>query len=121
MKRVFSPILVLIFILPISSFAQTTGEIQRSEELLEKEKRLKERIERKENVFIKKIIVEGCRLLSEDEIKEIILPFQRKWLNKEEIKEILNLFKETYEKKNLSPPKISYQIKKHQLKIQIEE
>ncbi|MCM8765824.1 MAG: hypothetical protein NC920_03155 [Candidatus Omnitrophica bacterium] len=120
MRKVFYSFVPLIFIFSLSLSAQTTGEIQRSEELLEKEKTLRGKLERKERVFIKKIVVEGTEAFSEEEIKEIVSPFEKKWLDKEEIEGILDLFKEAYKKKNLSP-QFSYQIKKHQLKILIKE
>lgn len=102
-------------------FAQPpVGEIQRAEEILEKEKILREKLEKKEKIFIKKIIIEGASLISEEKLEEIILPFPRKWLSKEDIQQILEQILQAYKQKD-KEPEISYQIRKRQLKILIKE
>lgn len=123
-KRVLFLILALIFILNFSSFAQLpTAEVQRAEEITEKEKILREKIEKEKKVFIKRIIVEGVTLLSEDQIKGIILPYQKKWLISKDIQQILEFLKQTYKQMgyNGQPSRISYQIKKKHLIIKVEE
>jgi hemolysin activation/secretion protein len=103
--------------------APTVSQIERTQEILDKEKVLREKLLEEEKIFINKILVEGISLLTEDQIKDIILPFQRKWLTKKDIQHLLELIKEAYKLKGYTgqPTKISYQIKKKQLIIRVEE
>lgn len=128
LKRVdsyFFCILTLFFSLSFNNlcFAQSVSQIEKSQQDLEKERALRAKIEQEEKVFVKKIIIEGATLISAERIKEIILPFQKRWLSKEEILQILHSLTAAYKEKGYSdqPAKISYQIKKASLKIKIEE
>lgn len=124
MKKILGIILFLGICANIDNFAQITpSQVQRTHEILEKEKALREKIEKEEKVFIKRIVVEGASLLSKDEIDKIILPFQRHWLSKEDIQQIINLLIQTYNQKGYDASKvnISYEIKKRQLIIEINE
>ncbi|MBI5145194.1 MAG: hypothetical protein HZA27_03300 [Candidatus Omnitrophica bacterium] len=120
-------IFVLFFVLSFFnlSFAQTQtlGQIERSQEILEKERVLRERLERGEKVFIKKITFSGATLISEDKIKEILLPFKNRWLTQAEIQAILDLIATRYKEEGYAEriASISYQINKNRLKIIIEE
>ena len=105
-------------------FAQTSAsQMERALELLEKEKALRETIEKGQKVFIKKIIVKGATLLSEERIKEIILPFKNHWLTEADINSILDSITAAYKQKgyNNQPVKALYQVKKNLLKIQVVE
>ena len=96
----------IIFILFLSisflnfCFAQTStaSSIEKSQEILEKEKALRERIEKEEKVFIKKIIVTGVALINKEKIKEVILPHENHWLTKKEILAILDSISAVYKK-----------------------
>jgi len=101
----------------------STGQILRSQEILEKEKALRERLQEEEKVFIKKIKIEGVTLLTESQIRQIISPFQKRWLTKTQIQQILELIKEAYRKNSYQnqPKGISYQIKGKELSIKVEE
>lgn len=103
-------------------FAQTptASSIEKSQEILEKEKALRARIEKEEKVFIKKIIVSGVTLVNKEEIKEAILPHENHWLTKKEILAILDSISAVY-KKNGYEVRISYVIIKKSLKIKVEE
>lgn len=126
-------IIILLFIflgasieINLFAFAESISpsQIQRAQEILEKEKALREKIEKEEEkLFIKKIMVKGVKLLTENEIKEITLSFQRKWLTKKDIQQLIDLIIQAYRQKgyNESDFKISYEIKKGCLKIQVEE
>lgn len=123
MKKIIILTLFLTLGFYTFSFAQTLpSQIERSQEILEKEKALREKL-KEEKIFIKKIIVEGVTLLGEDELKEIISLFQKRWLTKEEIQQILGLIEQAYKQKGFKEEsiKILYQIKKKQLIIKIEE
>ena len=72
-------------------------------------------------MFIKKIIVEGVLLLNEDQVKEIILPFQKRWLTEDDIQQVIGSLKQLYSEQTKQVPTITYQIKGRNLKINIEE
>jgi len=99
------------------------SKIERSSEILETEKKLQERIDKGVKVFIKKIIVSGITLIKGDQIKEIILPFKNHWFSKDEIQVVLDSINAGYEQNGYygKVSKISYQIKKNNLKIIVEE
>lgn len=129
-KEIFALSVILFFLCSVigakgASFAQdhSASRIGRSQEILEKEKALRNKLDEEEKIFIKKIEVKSISLLNEDEIREITLPFQKKWLTKKDIQQILELIKETYKQKGYigQPGKISYQIKKKSLIIRVEE
>lgn len=106
-----------------SAQAPSLSQIERSQEILDKEKILREKFEKGEKVFIKKIIVQGVTLLTGDEIKETILRFEKRWLTEEDIQQILGLIQQAYGQKGYKNQltKISYQIKKKCLIIRVEE
>lgn len=112
-----------LFVLSNFSFAQGTSasQIQRSQEILEKEEALLNKIEGSEQFFIRKIIVKGASSLAKDKIREIILPFQKKWLNRGQILQIFELLKQAYSRMGKPMPEISHRIKKHILEIKIKE
>jgi len=118
-------VLVLFFTFIYNfSFAQTSAsQIERTQEIVEKEEALRNKIEKEEKVFIKNIIVQGATLLSEEEIKKITSPFQKHWLSKDDIQGIVNSLKAAYQQKgyNNQLARITYQVKKSLLKIRIEE
>lgn len=117
---------ILFFTLGFYSlcFSQSAiSEIGRTEEIIEEEKALRKRLEEGRKVFIKKIIVEGVSLLSQEQIEQIMLPFQKHWLSKEEIQQIVDLIVQAYRQEGhrKQPAKIFYEIKKKSLEIQVEE
>jgi len=114
-------ILTLFFSLTFNNlcFAQPVSQIERSQEILEQEKILREKIEQEEKVFIKKIIVKGTTQVSEEQIKEIILPYQKKWLTKNDIQCLIDSFKECYQKQVQEIPAISYKIEGRKLIIEV--
>lgn len=105
-------------------FAQTSAsQMQRAEELIEKEEALRKELKEPKKVFVKNIIVEGVTLLSEDEIKEITAPFIKHWLNAENFEQIKELIKQSYQEKGYTnkPAEISHRIKKKSLIIEVKE
>lgn len=125
MYRILVIIILFFIILENISLAAPTsvGQIQRSQEILEEEKRMTDKLTKEEKFLIKKIVVEGASLLSEDQIKEIILPFQDKWLSKTDIKEILYSINQAYRQNGYDkqPSSISYEIKEGSLEIEVKE
>lgn len=105
-------------------FAQTapTAAIERSQEILEQDKALREQIEKGQKTFITKIIVQGVTLLAEDQIREIITPLQDHWLTRGEIQAALDSLKDTYARNGYpGPAEVSYQVKGGSLTIKVQE
>lgn len=120
----------LLFVLSAFTFSKLSlaenppaGQIERSHELLEKERALLERLNRQGKVYIKRIIVESRSLLTGEEVNEIILPFQRQWLNKEDIEEIIGLIIEALSRKGYDRAMIdvSHEVNRKQLVIKVRE
>lgn len=118
---VFAFILILFNL----CFAQdhTASQIEKAQQDLEMEKALRTEVEKGKKVLIKKIIVKGVTLLTEDQIKEIILSFKNHWLTGSDINLILDSITSAYKQKGYQgqPAKISYQVKKGCLEINVEE
>ncbi len=106
------------------SLAQVSaGQIERQRVILDRETALQEKVSGEEKIFIKKVILSGVTLLSEDQVKEITLPFENHWLSRIEIQEALDLIKSAYYRNGYSdqPKNISFKINKSVLEIQVEE
>ncbi len=125
MKKTLFAILISIFGFYNLCFSQvpSMGQIQKTQQDLEMEKALRTEAEKGKKVLIKKITVKGARLITKDKIKEIILPFQKHWLTQSDIDLIINSITYAYRQKGYQeqPSKISYQIKKANLEIDIIE
>jgi len=119
----FIRVLLLIISLLFVRFAAygepiSGSEILRSQELIQEDKSLRDKvIENK--VFIKKIVISGAVLLSPDKIKEITLPFEKRWLTKNDIQEIEDLIKQEYNKQGIPEAnlKLSHRVKNRVLEI----
>jgi len=101
----------------------SAGEIEKSQQDIEMEKSLRTEAEKGKKSYIKKIDVKGVTFISEDRIKEIILPFKNHWLTESDISLILNSIASAYKEKgyDTQPEGISFQIKKGLLEIKVEE
>ncbi len=105
-------------------FAQVSpGQIERSQEIIQNEEALRNRIEQENKVLIKKIIVQDADLLGAEEIKKITLAYENHWLSESDINGIIDLLKAAYKEKGYSqqPRKITFRIKSHILKIHVLE
>lgn len=122
MKALITLFLFLCAFTPCFS-QPTPAQIERSQELLDKEKALREELERGEKVFVKKVIVKGATLLKPEKIEAIILPLEGHWLTKEDIRQVRALIEQAYlENGYLNEIKgVSSLVKKQILEIQIEE
>lgn len=124
MQKTAFTILFIIFGSFNLCFSQPTmGEIDKMQQDIEMEKALRTEIEKGKKAFIKKIVVKGVTLLTEDQLKEIILPFKNHWLTESDINLILDSLTSAYKQKGLEgqPSKISFRIKKSLLEIIVEE
>jgi hemolysin activation/secretion protein len=108
------------------SFAQapSASQIQRSQEFLEKEEVLQEKL--REKVFIREIQVEGATLIPAGRIKDTVASFKNKWLGKKDIGQIAELIRQLYyiyieEGESKVTLKLSHEVQGSILKIRIEE
>lgn len=128
-KEIFALSVILFFLCSLieargAAFAQTSAsQIERTQEMTQNEEVLRNKIEEPKKSFIKTIIVQGASLLSKDQIKEIVLPFQNRWLSKDDIQEIMRSLSAAYGQKGYQnqPAGISYEVKKNSLIISIKE
>lgn len=125
---IISALLSLLFLNGSGSFCfaqlqPPTGQIERSNELIEKEEALRKKLETPEKVYIEDILLEGAVALTKDQIKEITLPYQKRWLTKADIQQLIELVKEAYRQKGYAEKstKISYKVKKKNLVIRVKE
>ncbi len=125
MKKIAFLILIPVLCSFNFCFSQppSMGEIQKTQQDLEMEKALRTEVEKGKKVLIKKITVKGATLITEDQIKEITLPFKNHWLTEADINLILDSITSAYKQKGYQnqPAKISFQIKKGYLEINVEE
>lgn len=121
MKNITLVLLIAFFSIFVNAplFAQETGEIEKTEREIQKEKLLRERIEKEkkepeveeklpkeappalptEKILIQKINVTGVTLISEKEIKNIILPFQNQELTLSQLQKAADLITDAYRQK----------------------
>ncbi len=106
------------------AFAQSsTSQIQQSQQLIQKEEDLRRKIQEPRKFYIKKIIIQGVSLITKESLRQIISPFEKHWLNKEDIQLLIESLSQAYLEKNapLQPAQISYEIKGKSLLIKIKE
>jgi len=106
-RKRYKVISVLAFSIPallISSAGHcdpaSPEQIQRSQEILQEDKMLREKIGQEIKVFIEKVVVKGADDLSKEEINNLALPYLKRWLKESEIREFIDQVKELYAKKS---------------------
>lgn len=109
---IFGNLVGICFSAPVSA-----GTIERSREILKEDKILRQRIEENEKFFIKKVTLKGISKISEEEVQEIIVPFQGQWMTKDDIQQLIDLVKSAYAKKGVKTDKlnVNYEIKERNL------
>ncbi|MDD4980570.1 MAG: POTRA domain-containing protein [Candidatus Omnitrophica bacterium] len=125
-KILLLSIIFLYFITVLKGvcFAQVNpGQIERSQEIIQDEEALRNRIGQEKKFLIKKIIVEGADLLAPEEIKKMTLAYENHWLSKSDIQAIIDLLKTAYREKGYpqQPRKTAFRIKNNTLKIHVLE
>jgi len=119
-KKIF----LLVFLTGISavSFAQvqtSLSQVERSQELINENESLRKRVEGPEKNFIKEIILIGINL-SEKRFKELISPYEKRWLSKYDIRLIVDSLENALKKDSGQAPEISYEVKGQQLILKAE-
>jgi hemolysin activation/secretion protein len=125
MKKAAFITLIFIAVFSNTCFSETPsmGQIQKSQQDLELDKSLRLEAEKGQKVLIKKIIVKGATLITEDQIKQVILPFKNHWLTQSDIELILSSVANIYKQNGCQgePARISYEVKEGNLEVNIEE
>lgn len=98
-------------------------QIQRSQEILQEDKMLREKIGQEIKVFIEKVVVRGADDLSKEEINNLALPYLKRWLKESEVREFIGQVKEFYAKRSRddSSLEINHQIKNSTLEIIVKD
>ena len=122
MRKVIILSLVLIITYGNLSFASTASQVLRTQEMLEKERALREKIE-EERFYIKEIVVNGSSLLNQKQIANMMMPYKKRMLTKEDIEKILKLIESVYEQLGAQDKisEINHRIEGLQLIIDINE
>jgi hemolysin activation/secretion protein len=99
------------------------AQIERQQEMIEKERALRQRIEEDGQVFVRQIVVTGVTLLDEEEVKKIIQPYEGRRLSKKNIQAILDDFALAYKEKGCLDrlARTSYHLRQGYLEITIKE
>jgi len=117
--------LFLIFSANIAYSSQDTSAstITRSQEMIEKEKFLREKIDKDDKAYLKKVIVKGGASADKEKLKEILAPFKNLWISGNDIEIIMDSIAADYKERGIYDKleKISYQINRNVLYIAIEE
>lgn len=125
MTRFLVIILVVLFCSCSPLLAANTpsvSEIQRSEELINKDRQLRNRLEESEGkYFIKTITVSGDNFLTEEETSAITASYQKRWLGEGDIRQIIRAIKDAYKQRGEKDIdyKITSQIKNMNLLITV--
>jgi outer membrane protein assembly factor BamA len=105
-------------------YAQSSsGQVEQSQRLIEKDRDLTERIIAEKTYYIEAIVVKGGTILSGDEVEKLIGPFQKKRLFGKDIEAILESVRTAYGKKGWRPDSIgvAYKVNENVLEINIDE
>ena len=122
MKKIICLALILVVFPANLCSATTASQILRMQEMQEKERALRERME-EEKYYIKDIVVNGSTMLSKRQIDNIMMPYKERLLSKEDIGKILELIKSVYAKLEAADKlsDISYRVAGERLVIDITE
>ena len=121
-------IIVVVFVLfgfnhPGFSEIPSASQIEREQEVLEREKGAENKLKKGQKVFIKEVTVRGANSLGKEQINALVSEYQGHWFSPGEIEDVRERIKGDYEKKGFEnqPAKISFRIEKGHLWIDVEE
>ena len=116
--------IICLFVFLTPSFAQTSAsEVQGTEQALEKELDLRQRLEAPQKFYVKEITLEGVSLLTKEDITQITSPLEKHWLTIEDIRRLIESIKQAYIHKThpLQPEQLSYELEAEVLTIRVNE
>ena len=116
-------LLLTFSVAPVCLAQQTSpSQIQRSQEILEKEEALRKRIEGR-TFLIETITVEGVTLINKEQIEKIVQASVNKQFNKKEIDKLIQALKDLYKQHGYDTDqlKIDYSVDERNLIINIKD
>jgi len=73
----------------LSFAAPNASQVQRSIELIDQEEAFRSRFEQGEKLFIKEIEVKANVYIDKKSIKEIVLPYENRWISKDDLNRLI--------------------------------
>jgi hemolysin activation/secretion protein len=97
----------------------SVSTITKSQDMIDKEEALRQKLEKDEKIYLKKVIVTGVTLVKKEEIREILQPFKNHWISKNDIQMIMDSITLAYKNKGYHDKltEISYKVNKSTLHI----
>jgi len=125
MRTVFVSFLFLLLIANLAFAGQgmSTSTITRSQDMIQKEEALREKLDKNEKMYLKKAVVSGATLIDKEKIEEILQPFKNHWISKNDIGIIMDTIAADYKERGVYDKleNISYKINRSSLSIIIKE
>ena len=103
--------------------SNSPADIERTMELINKDKELMGRMGKEMKVFIKEIIVTGVVSFTPDQIRKITAPYENRWLTIQDIGQVKKSIRKLYREKNFAArlKKVRSKTKLNTLEIQVTE
>jgi len=127
-ERLYTVLISFLFLLLSANLAYSSQDtsistITKSQDMIQKEEALREKLDKNEKVYLKKAVVTGVTLIDKEKIKEIVEPFKNHWISKNDIQIILDSITAAYKEKGYADKlgSISYKIRRNNLNIIIME
>ena len=97
--------------------------ITKSQEMINDEKAIRERIDKDEKMLLKKAVIKGITLVGKEKITEILQPFKNHWISKDDIQAIIGSIADIYREEGRFEriEGISYKVNKNTLDIKVKE
>jgi len=101
----------------------SASSITRTNEMIEKDRSLRENITKDEKMLLKKVILTGITLVDKERIREVLKPFRNHWISKSDIQLIIDSVLAIYKDQGYGAriSSISYRVNRAVLYITIEE
>lgn len=109
--------------LAYSSQDTSLSVITKSQEMIDDEKALREKIDKREKMFLKKTVIKGITLIDKEKIMEILQPFRNHWISKDDIQIIMDSIAVVYKEKGYYEriETMFYKINRNTLTITVKE
>jgi len=99
------------------------AQIQRSQEILDKERGFQGRFLDKDERFVREVQVKGATQVSAERIDSLVMPFKEKWVDKKEFEQLAEDIRLLYIEEGLVSPdiEVSYEAAGEVLRILVKE
>jgi|GEM_PF-305597 len=101
----------------------SAGAVMRSQEMLDNEKMLREKVDKNDKMLLRKAVIKGITLIDRRKTMEIFAPFKGHWISKDDIHLIIDSIFAAYKEKGYFEKieRIDYKISKNTLTIIVKE